>query len=187
MIDHFTWLAPFYEKVIPPPDSEDILPFLQPIEKGGRLLEAGGGTARVSGQLAAYFDEIIIADLNRSMLGQAKGKSEVQPVCSHVEALPFPDGYFNSVLIVDALHHFCDQRRSIGESLRVLKSGGRLIIGEPDVTKILVKAVALFEKIALMRSRFLSPETIKQMIASFGYEAAISRDDSYSAWIAATK
>lgn len=187
MIDHFTWLAPFYEKVIPPPDPDEILELLQPHRSGGQLLDAGGGTARVSGQLTDYYDEVVIADLNRAMLRQTKEKQKVQPVCAHVEALPFPDGYFSNVLIIDALHHFCDQTESLREAVRVLKKRGRLVIGEPDINNIFVKGIALFEKLALMRSRFLAPEAIKGIVDSFGFHAEITRDNPWSAWITVVK
>jgi len=187
VIDHFTWLAPIYEKLISPPEPEDILKLLGPVGNGESLLEAGGGTGRVSGQLTDYFQNVIVADVNAGMLDQTKKKNGVRPVRSHVESLPFPDESINKVLIIDALHHFCDQTRSISESLRVLKPNGKLVIGEPDITKFPVKVAALFEKIMLMRSNFLAPEKIKQVIDSFGYNASITWDDSYSAWITVTK
>jgi hypothetical protein len=41
--------------------------------------------------------------------------------------------------------------------------GGRLVIGEPDIRFFPVKIIALFEKLLLMRSRFISPEKIQRI------------------------
>ncbi|MCF7802553.1 MAG: class I SAM-dependent methyltransferase [Candidatus Marinimicrobia bacterium] len=186
-MDHFSFLAPVYEKFIPPPDQDEILPYLQPDVPPARLLDAGGGTGRVSGQLQSYFSQIVVADLNRSMLDRSAEKTGVIPVSSHIEKLPFPDNTFSRVLIVDALHHFCDQEIALYESVRVLTPGGRIVVGEPDIHKFGVKVVAFLEKLAFMRSHFLSPEKIAALIEGNGAGTQIFRDDSHSAWVVGEK
>ena len=69
------------------------------------------------------------------------------------------------------LHHFNDHDTAIRELLRVLRPKGRLIIDEPDIKRFSVKVVALLEKLALMRSRFLPAEEIRALIASHGLQA----------------
>ena len=44
-----------------------------------------------------------------------------------------------------------------------MKQGGILIVEEPDVRKIGVKVLALFEKILIMRSHFLPPSHIASL------------------------
>lgn len=48
--------------------------------------------------------------------------------------LPFPDGSFDAVLLLDAIEHFgfADQRRVLAEVYRVLKPRGRLMITIPN-------------------------------------------------------
>ena len=186
MIDHFGVLAPLYDRIIPPPDPDHLRERLR-LPATGRLLDAGGGTGRVSSQLRHLVDEVIISDLSASMLKQAQVKGKIHPAQAHAERLPFPDASFDRVLVVDALHHFCDQRRAIGDLLRVLKPGGRLVIEEPDIHRLIVKLVALGEKIALMRSRFYSAEQIRDMVAGHGLSAAIERDNQFSAWVSVDK
>ena len=83
-------------------------------------------------------------------------KKQVNPVRSHVERLPFHADSFDRVLVVDALHHFCDQREAIKDLLRVLKPSGRLVIEEPDFNHKGVKLLALAEKMsALMTVEYL--------------------------------
>jgi ubiquinone/menaquinone biosynthesis C-methylase UbiE len=94
------------------------------------------------------------------MLVEARRKAGLHPVCSHTERLPFPDGFFARIIMVDAFHHVCNQSQTAAELWRVLRPGGRLVIEEPDIRAFAVKLMAAGEKLALMRSRFLSPSRI---------------------------
>lgn len=186
MIDHFGILAPIYERVIPPPDLNRLRERLR-LPVAGRLLDAGGGTGRVSSQLRHLVDEVVISDLSASMLQQARVKGQLQPAQAHAERLPFSDASFDRVVVVDALHHFCNQREAMGDLLRVLKPGGRLVIEEPDIHRLVVKFVALGEKLALMRSHFLTAEHMRDMVAAHGYTAAIERDGQFTVWVSVDK
>jgi ubiquinone/menaquinone biosynthesis C-methylase UbiE len=186
VIDHFGFLAPFYDRIIPPADVARLRERLR-LPAAGRLLDAGGGTGRVSSQLRPLVDEVVITDRSAAMLKQAQAKGQLPAAQAHAEHLPFPAASFDRVVVVDALHHFCDQRDAIGDLLRVLRPGGRLVIEEPDIHRLIVKFVALGEKAALMRSHFHTAEQIRDMIAAQGLPAAIERDEQFSAWIIVDK
>ena len=186
MIDYFGFLAPIYDRVIPPSDLNRLRDRLR-LPTAGRLLDAGGGTGRVSSQLRHLVDEVIISDLSASMLKQAQVKGRLQPAQAHAERLPFPDASFDRVVVVDALHHFCNQRAAVGDLLRVLKPGGRLLIEEPDIQRLIVKFVAWGEKLALMHSHFIAAEQIRNMVTAQGYAAAIERDGQFTAWVSVDK
>jgi demethylmenaquinone methyltransferase/2-methoxy-6-polyprenyl-1,4-benzoquinol methylase len=186
MFDHFGFLAPFYERVIPAPDVSRLSELLD-LPAAGRLLDAGGGTGRVSGQLRPLVDDLVVTDVSAGMLAQARGKDDLDLSLAHAETLPFADGAFDRVLVVDALHHFCDQSRAIAELLRVLKKNGTLVIEEPDLNLFRVKMIAVPEKIALMRSHFYYPAEIKTMIEACGASARIETDDIITAWVVVTK
>lgn len=47
--------------------------------------------------------------------------------------LPFPDGSFDVVYTWITLQHVADMQRALGELLRVLKPGGKLILGDRDL------------------------------------------------------
>jgi demethylmenaquinone methyltransferase/2-methoxy-6-polyprenyl-1,4-benzoquinol methylase len=172
VFDHFDLLAPIYDLVIPPPDPLRMRSLLR-LPTEGRVLEAGGGTGRVSSELIPLVGTLVINDLSQPMLRQARSKGPLHPVQSTVERLPFPDASFDRVFAVDAFHHFRDHHAAIGELLRVLGPGGRLVIEEPDIKRLAVKLVALLEKLALMNSRFLSGEEIRALVASRGLQAEI--------------
>lgn len=181
--DHFDILARFYERVIPPPDPADLHTLLQ-LPCDGWLLDAGGGTGRVAGELRGAAGGIVVSDLSSGMLRQARRKDGLCPVRAHAETLPFPDRQFDRVLVVDALHHFCDQRDAIADLVRVTHPGGRIVIEEPDYTRFAVKLVAVFEKLALMRSKFHPPEAIAQMLAAHGARTEIVREQrGFRAWV----
>lgn len=185
LFDHFGFIAPVYEKYIRLRDPEPILDHVDlPIE--GALLDVGGGTGRVTQALVGLVPTIIIVDLSLEMLTQAQKKDNLRPVCSHSEKLPFPDDSFERVIMVDALHHVCDGKKSLAELWRVLKPGGRLVVEEPDIRRWSVKMLALAEKIALMRSHFISPERIRGSFSDPRAHVKIFASD-FNAWVVVDK
>lgn len=183
---HFDLLAPIYDRVISQPDPQTLQRLLK-LPTDGRLLEAGGGTGRISARLKPLVGQLVLGDLSGPMMRQAQAKGEFCPVMNLTENLPFPADSFERVLVVDALHHFTDQRRAIGEMLRVLKPGGRLVIEEPDIRRFAVKLVALAEKLTLMGSHFNSAAEIETILSTFGVETQIETDGGFAVWIIADK
>lgn len=186
MLDHFDILAPIYERVIGPPDPSRLRELLR-LPHAGWLLDAGGGTGRVAAGLRPHVGGLVVSDQSRHMLRRANGKQALQPVQAQVQRLPFPDGFFSRILVVDALHHFFDQPAAARELARVLAPGGRLVVEEPDIARPAVKLVALAERLALMGSVFLAPEVIVDLLARQGLTATVAERDRFSAWIIADK
>jgi ubiquinone/menaquinone biosynthesis C-methylase UbiE len=181
--EHFNWLAPIYDRVLRF-DRQQKMRELLALPAEGRLLDAGGGTGRVSESLRGDVSEIHVADVSPGMLAQAKAKG-LSVLAAYAEHLPFADGYFQRVLMVDALHHVIDQRATLAELWRVLAPGGRLVVEEPDVRLFAVKLIALAEKLALMRSHFLSPDEIQALLPP---EAKITIElEGINAWVIAEK
>jgi demethylmenaquinone methyltransferase/2-methoxy-6-polyprenyl-1,4-benzoquinol methylase len=188
LIDHFGILAPLYDRVIRLKDTER-LARLADLPTRGVLLDAGGGTGRVSGALRSQVGSLVVADESLGMLSVALREKRLPAVGARAEHLPFADGTFARIILIDALHHVANQGRTLSELWRVLAPGGRIVIEEPDIGTLIVKFVALAEKLALMRSHFLSPDQIArlftQITRSNGNPSArieIERE-GYNAWI----
>jgi demethylmenaquinone methyltransferase/2-methoxy-6-polyprenyl-1,4-benzoquinol methylase len=184
-LNHFGLIAPYYERLFPLRKPERLIEVAR-LPVAGPLLDAGGGTGRVAQALHDYASQIVVADLSIEMLRQASGKKGIRPVCSHTEALPFPNGYFERIIMIDALHHVCSHVKTAAELWRVLEPGGRLVIQEPDVRTIIVKFVAMFEKAALMRSHFLAPPNIAALFSFPGAEKKIE-GDRFNGWVIVEK
>lgn len=185
MIDHFRMAAPIYDRVLGPPNVDRLKRLLRlPVE--GWMLDAGGGTGRVSEPLRPLTGGLAVADVSRAMLRRARNKPLVS-IAAAAESLPFPDDAFQRVLAVDSLHHFSDPGRALAEFGRVLQPGGRLLIEEPDIRRFAVKIVAIAEKLFRMGSRFLSPREILHQIASTGLSARLEDRDLFRVWIIGDK
>jgi demethylmenaquinone methyltransferase/2-methoxy-6-polyprenyl-1,4-benzoquinol methylase len=186
MFNHFNIVAPIYDRVIRIYDHDRMCRLLN-LPARVRLLDAGGGTGRVSRRLHPLAEQVVICDLSRAMLRQAIIRENLNPIQAHVETLPFADETFDRVLVVDALHHFCDQEQALVDLVRVLKPGGRLVIEEPDKTRPMVKLVVLMEKLALMGSHFLTSHRIAEMLSNMGMVTHVENDGRFIFWVQGDK
>ncbi len=186
MFDHFDWIASIYERLIPPPETAHYVEKLRlPIQ--GWLLDAGGGTGRVSSRLHNWTGAVAVVDSSRRMLNEAIRKNTVHPIRACTENLPFADECFERILVVDALHHFRDPFQALAELARILKSGGRLLIQEPNIHRFPVKVVAFLEKIAGMQSRMFPYEDIAHRLGELGLFVQTEPYGRFSTWAIADK
>ena len=169
--DHFNLIAGIYAKTGKFLVEEPLIGLLS-LSPEQRLLDAGGGTGRVSGALHSYVHEVVVVDTSPGMLMHAR-KNGMFSVEAPVERMPFCSGLFDRIIMVDAFHHVADQTQTIKELLRVLKPGGRIVIVEPDIYKTIVKVVALGEKVLLMRSHFLSGDKIHNLFLNASVKSRI--------------
>lgn len=181
MPDHFDLLAGVYENAIKLKDSKPWLR-LANLPVNGKLLDVGGGTGRVARVLAPNVSEVVISDLSFGMLKHGQNTKKLNQTQSTAENLPFPNDYFERVIMVDAFHHIIDAQLTAQEMWRVTKPRGRIIIEEPDIRNPVIWIVAFGEKIALMRSKFISPPRIADLFNFPKARIGIYRQ-GYSAWI----
>jgi ubiquinone/menaquinone biosynthesis C-methylase UbiE len=186
MKDHFRFVAPFYDLFSFRRFPQHLASLLK-LPAKGLLLDAGGGTGRVSVHFGPLVRKVVVSDLSFPMLSQARSKGGLIPVQAHAERLPFANNLFDRIVVVDALHHFCDQGQAIRELIRVLTPGGRMVIEEPDINLPAVKIVALAEKIFRMESRFLSAFKICQIISETGLNPRTKKTKKFRTWIVVDK
>ncbi len=111
------------------------LPYL----RGPQVLEVSFGTGYLLTRYAGRVEARGI-DLNARMVAIAEQKVRRAGLHAElrqgdVEALPYPDASFDTVLCTAAFSGYPDGRRALAELLRVMKPDGRLVIldvGYPD-------------------------------------------------------
>jgi len=100
---------------------------------GAKVLELGCGTGIFTEQLAMRNINITALDISIDLLGSAKKKQGVSKIlAADAESIPFLDESFDFVVGVSILHHL-DIERSLREIRRVLKTGGKVILSEPNM------------------------------------------------------
>lgn len=185
LIDHFGLLAPFYDRLIGRKLPDKLIKLLD-VRGVDALLDAGGGTGRVTQHMVGLAEQVFVADLSFKMLTQAQKKVGINTICSKSEQMPFPGSYFDRIIMVDALHHVINHQVTANELWRVLKPGGRLVIEEPNIGKFGVKLIAILEKLAFMRSHFLSPQQIAGLFAGQHASIDVEIDEAYG-WVIVQK
>jgi SAM-dependent methyltransferase len=93
----------------------------------GRGLEIGVGTGRFAGPLGVKFG----IDPAGEMLGYAAARG-VSAARAVAEALPFAGGVFDYALVVTTICFVDDARAMLREIARLLRPGGKLVIGLID-------------------------------------------------------
>lgn len=179
--NHFDFLAPYYDRFAKPADLTQYSALVG-LPVPGLLLDLGGGTGQKTYSLLKMVGGIVIADTSKGMLSQARKKIGLEMTRSEAERLPFGNETFERVIMVDALHHVLDYRLTTQEIWRLTKTGGRIVIEEPDSGELSTKMMALFEKIALMRSHFISPQRIAACFDYANAKISIEHEGS-TAWI----
>lgn len=93
----------------------------------GVVLDVAGGTGIVAAVLSKLDHDVVVCDLSEGMLRQAQRRLPPRVVQADAAQLPFPDRGVAAVLMVWLLHLVDDAEAMVGEAVRVLRPGGRLI------------------------------------------------------------
>lgn len=92
-----------------------------------RVLEVGPGPGELSARIAIELGaEVVAVDVSERMVELARGRG-VDARVGDVQALPFADASFDTVVAAWMLYHVPDLDRGLAETARVLGPGGRLV------------------------------------------------------------
>ena len=126
-------------------------------KQGERVLEIGPGTGYYTADLAEWVGPdgtLEIFDVQQEMLDhamravEARGLANVKPTCGDARTLPYDDASFDAVVLVTVLGEIPDQDAALREIARVLRPGGRAIVGELFGDPHMVTAGALERRAA---------------------------------------
>ena len=159
----FDLIAPVYEKIISGADKTfSILTKIGDFEECDKILDLGGGTGRVSRLFVKKVKEVVVLDASLGMVESCKKHQDISCVLGKAENIPFGDGYFDKVIIIDAFHHFQDQEKAVREIRRVLRKNGKVIIEELNFKEPVKWLVEKLERIVGAKSRLLPPELLAE-------------------------
>jgi ubiquinone/menaquinone biosynthesis C-methylase UbiE len=108
-------------------------------QPGERLLEIGVGTGYYSCDLAEWVvagGTLELFDLQQEFLDHVmraagkRGLSNLTPTRGDATQLPYEDGSIDAVVLTAVLGEIPDAAAALREIRRVLKPGGRLVVGE---------------------------------------------------------
>jgi ubiquinone/menaquinone biosynthesis C-methylase UbiE len=108
-------------------------------QPGERLLEVGPGTGYYTLDAAGWVSpggSIEILDLQPEMLAHTTGRAaergidNISPTEADATRMPFEDESFDGAFLTAVLGEIPDQEAALRELRRVLKPGGRLVVGE---------------------------------------------------------
>ncbi|GAA6758723.1 MULTISPECIES: class I SAM-dependent methyltransferase [Thermus] len=171
MEDPFAPLAEAYEAWYETPlgayvigEEERALRALLP--PGESLLEVGAGTGWWLRRLP--YPRRVGLEASPAMLRVGRARTpEAEWVLGRAEALPFPDGSFDVVLLFTVLEFVEDVERALGEAGRVLRPGGALVVG---VLEALSPWAALYRRLSergvppWAQARFLAREDLQALL-----------------------
>jgi len=149
--------------------------------RGPRVLEVSFGTGWLMTQYARGVEAHGV-DLNRRMLAIAARNLEragVRAELRHadVEALPYPDAHFDTVVNTMSFSGYPDGSRAIAELSRVLRPGGRIVMLDVnfprDGNRVGTALVEMWKR---------SGDLIRDMHALFGEAGLDASDEEVGGW-----
>jgi len=174
------------------------------VNPGDKVLDIAGGSGDLSKLFAKKVGpegQVILTDINASMLGVGRDRMldaglNVPAMQCDAEKLPFPDRYFDCVIVAFGLRNMTHKDKALAEMQRVLKVGGRLLVLEfskvwqplskaydvysfkllPLMGKLLAQDADSYQYLAESIRMHPDQEALKQMMV----DAGLSKVDYYN-------
>jgi ubiquinone/menaquinone biosynthesis C-methylase UbiE len=125
------------------------------LEPDERLLEVGPGTGYYTFDVASRVRELDVVDVQQAMLDHVARAAvpNIRGTLADATSLPFEDDTFDGAYLVTVLGEVPDQEAALRELRRVIRPGGRLVVGE-----------------ALLDPHFVPPRALARRGARAGFD-----------------
>ncbi|MGJ8696852.1 MAG: class I SAM-dependent methyltransferase [Verrucomicrobiaceae bacterium] len=143
----------------------------------GWVLDLGGNTGGEATVLRQQGVAMVVSDINELALSVSKERAEkfglVLPgyVAADVHRLPFADGSFATVAVIEALHHFEDYDQALGEIFRVLRPGGVFYTLEPNGWNPIRRLSEVRDRFRGTIEKSFFPSVLRGMLERAGFES----------------
>lgn len=85
-------------------------------------------------------------DISEKVIEPLKNKVGTFTLCNIMQGLPFEDGFFDSIFMLEVLEHVENPTYALGELHRVLSDEGQLLISVPNPYNLIYIIANLFKK-----------------------------------------
>ena len=178
----FDLVAPVWDQIIGRWGQAQVFDALA-LEGRLRILDLAGGTGRLAHKFEALGHQVAVVDLSAPMTSRAARKG-LPTSRARAEAVPFADGVFDRIVILDALHHMAEIDAVASELARLLAPGGRAVLFEPDPASWTGRWIERLERWARMGSLFHDGRQLQKLLESAGLETTIHRSSFHLVAIA---
>jgi len=149
----------------------------------GRTLEVGVGTGKTLGYYPPGI-ELYAVDGSGAMLKVAEERAkklglEVRFQRAEVESLPFPDGFFDTVVSSFTFCTVPDPERGMGELHRVLKPSGRAVFLEHTRSESRVINTLFLRPLGLILGLLLDDDPLRDTRHLIGEFFEVEREERY--------
>jgi len=145
------------------------------ILKTDNVMDLGCGPGGFLSIIATLCDKVTGADITPNFLEECnklikkRQLTNASTVLIKSGKIPFPDGHFDKVVMVDTIHHLENATETMEEVFRILKNDGLLLIFEPNKLNPLLYLMCCLDKNEHGLLRLGTIKKYKQLIGS-GYE-----------------
>jgi len=189
MKNFFDIIAPIYGRIhFGAQKTFDKIESIISFEQKDVVIDLGGGTGRIANFSVNKVKKVTVVDVSEGMIKQCRLRyPKLSCVNAEAQNLPFADSSVNKIIIVDAFHHFQNQKQVVCEIKRVLAKNGKVIVEEFNPLKITGKLVIIIEKIFLMKSVFYTPSSLADLFSRNGFKVGLIDEDRASYYLMGEK
>lgn len=136
--------------VVPSPRDRFEMAVLIAAQGRGRYLEIGAGSGNVALSVLDRYDELVLTELSSLRAERLKDlfkKTKKVRIIRHnveTDSLDYSDNYFDVVVLIDVIEHIYDPIAVLKKIYLLLKPGGYLLIGTPNIAKYTRRMKLLF-------------------------------------------